>query len=73
MARYNNSYRLMHYTSTNVCDAVCTVDATTYNTAKKANMDSATFHGNGVVKTVKISNNYPLYKLIQSTYKVVTR
>lgn len=66
MARYNNSYRMIHYNSAGLGDAVTTIDAKTYNDLLDKKYYGLSFHGNGVVKTVNVHDFYELYETIRN-------
>lgn len=66
MARYNNSFRMVHYNGAGCGDAVTTIDKKTYNELKAIKPYGATFHGNAVVKTVSINDFYELYETIRN-------
>lgn len=66
MKRYNNSFRMVHFNSANICDAVTVVDEKTYNAIKMRKVYGVSFHGNGVVKTINVHDFYPLYETIRN-------
>lgn len=65
MARYNNSYRMIHYNSVNIGDAITTIDKKTYDDLYNNRVAGLTFHGNGVVKTVNVHDFYDMYETIR--------
>ena len=70
MARYNNSYRMVHYNSANLGDAITTIDKQTYDELKNIHPYGISFHGNGVVKTINVHDFYDMYQTIRNiSYK----
>lgn len=69
MRRYNNSYRMMHYNRVNICDAICTINEPTYSALKANKYHGTSYHGNGVVKTVKVHDFYDFYEAVREVAK----
>jgi len=67
MKRYNNSYRMIHYNEINLGDAITTIDKKTYDEVKDLKYPYIALHGNKVVKTINVYDNYPLYEVIRNT------
>jgi len=71
MRRYNDSYRII---CSNI--AIGTIDKQEYELLRAAKRHfpllRATFHGNGVVKTVTVES-YELYKQVRADYKARTQ
>jgi hypothetical protein len=66
MRRYNNSFRMVHYNSANMGDAITTIDKSTYDDLRKNKVHGVSFHGNGVVKTINVHDFYELYETIRN-------
>jgi hypothetical protein len=69
MARYNNSYRMMHFNSVGMCDAVATITKETYEYFKENKHYHVKLQGNRVLKSLLIHDFYPLYDTIHNIDK----
>lgn len=64
MARYNDSYRMIHFNTADMPDAITTLDVKTFEEVKNIKVPFISFHGNGAVKTINVHDDYDTYKLI---------